>query len=87
MRTEQQVIGALLRDDALLFGKRVKLTWPDGLPVGETEASLRELGENWSPVPQERPLWERVPVSDEFKRQTAEFMDRNDELLRRLADS
>jgi hypothetical protein len=58
VRTEQQVIGALLRDDALLFGKRVRLTWPDGLPAGETESSLRELGENWSPVPQERPFWE-----------------------------
>jgi hypothetical protein len=56
--TFHETIGALLRDDAMLFGKRVKLAWPDGLPSGETEASLRELGENWCPEAQERPFWE-----------------------------
>jgi hypothetical protein len=56
--TFHEIIGVLLRDDAMLFGRRVRLAWPDGLPSGYTEASLRELGENWCPVPQERPFWE-----------------------------
>jgi hypothetical protein len=42
------IIGALLTDRATLFGKPVRLLWPDGYPPGWTADDLHQLGERWS---------------------------------------
>lgn len=47
---ETQVIGAMLMGRATLFGKRIEILWPDGMPHGMTEAELRALGERWAPT-------------------------------------
>ena len=46
---EARIIGSLLKGDAHLFGKRVELAWPDGLPDGMTEDELRRIGEQMAP--------------------------------------
>lgn len=42
--TKTQMAGALLAGKVTLFGKRVELVWPDGLPDGFTEENLKEFG-------------------------------------------
>jgi hypothetical protein len=39
----------LLRGEATMFGKPVRLQWPDGLPNGITEDGLKEIGRGWAP--------------------------------------
>ncbi len=56
--TGEQVIGGLLRGGSLLFGKRVELSWPDGLPKGMTEDGLRVIGAEMAPFG--RPEWVRA---------------------------
>lgn len=41
---ESKVVGSLLVGGSLLFGKRVELAWPDGLPTAFTEQSLKDFG-------------------------------------------
>ena len=43
--TEREIIGSLLMGGSLLFGKRVELAWPDGLPGGMDQEALRSIGE------------------------------------------
>lgn len=45
-RVQSKVIGSLLVGGTMLFGKRVELAWPDGLPNGLTEESLKDVGQN-----------------------------------------
>jgi hypothetical protein len=45
-RAQSKVIGSLLIGGTILFGKRVELAWPDGLPNGLTEESLKDVGQN-----------------------------------------
>ena len=45
--TEMEIVGALLKGEASIFGVRVELTWPEGLPMPEDE--LRHIGEQWAP--------------------------------------
>ncbi len=42
--TKAQIVAMLLLGEVTLFGKRVEVTWPDGLPDGFTEESLRDFG-------------------------------------------
>lgn len=41
---ESEIIGGLLRGTGTLFGARVELSWPDGLPKGFTEETLKDFG-------------------------------------------
>lgn len=43
------MVAALIRGEATIFGMRVTLNWPDGLPPGYTEDSLRALFDRISP--------------------------------------
>ena len=49
--TEREIIGALLKGGCYLFGKRVELAWPDGLPDGMTQADLEAMGKTMTPQP------------------------------------
>lgn len=40
------IIGSLLTGETHLFGKRVELAWPDGLPSSMTEEDLKALGKH-----------------------------------------
>jgi hypothetical protein len=57
--TDIEAIGSLLKGGTLVFGKRVELAWPDGLPGGMTEDDLRRIGEHWAPQ-EDRPQWVRA---------------------------
>lgn len=41
---ESEIIGSLLCGTGTLFGARVELSWPDGLPEGFTEETLKDFG-------------------------------------------
>ena len=41
---QDRVIGSLLAGEAMLFGKRVEIAWPDGMPQGMTTEWLVDLG-------------------------------------------
>lgn len=43
---QDRIISSLLLGAATLFGARVQLSWPDGLPHGFTETTLREFGQS-----------------------------------------
>jgi hypothetical protein len=45
--TERELIGDLLKGTGILFGRRVELSWPDGLPY--PKEILRSIGEQWAP--------------------------------------
>ena len=45
--TSQEIIGGLLAGGATLFGKRVEVAWPDGLPEGMDDELLRSIGQHW----------------------------------------
>lgn len=57
-QAERELLGALLKGGGRLFGARVELSWPDGLPYPEEE--LRSIGENWAP--HDGPEWVRADV-------------------------
>lgn len=64
MSEDQRLIGMLLRGGAFMFGKRVELTWPEGLPDGMTEDDLRRIGEHWAPdLPPGTYGWTRQQVT------------------------
>lgn len=46
-----RILGGLLRGDSRMFGERVVLSWPDGLPPGYTDEDLRSLGARWCADP------------------------------------
>ena len=50
-REQAKVIGSLLVGGAMLFGKRVEIAWPDGLPNGMTEEHLKVIGQNMLDAP------------------------------------
>ncbi len=41
-KARDRVIAALLLGEATLFGERIAVCWPDGLPNGITEGDIRE---------------------------------------------
>jgi hypothetical protein len=43
--TERRIVGGLLKGGCRIFGARVELSWPDGLPYSFTENELRDIGE------------------------------------------
>jgi hypothetical protein len=59
--TEKQVIGGLLKGGSMLFGARVELAWPDGLPTAFTESELRDIG---AAMTEGLPSW--VPADAEY---------------------
>lgn len=42
-RIRIDVLATILRGEAHLFGKRIALAWPDGLPDGMTEDDVKRL--------------------------------------------
>lgn len=57
---DQEIIGALLGGGCTLFGKRIELAWPDGLPGGFSEETLLRIADEWK-SPGLMPHW--VPVA------------------------
>lgn len=48
---ETRIVAALLTGGCYLFGKRVELSWPDGLPDGISEQTLRDMGKSMLDAP------------------------------------